>query len=403
MPPIRRRRSTDSRSEAFVSIKKRRKSLVVAGETADGPVLGHGDASHPAVGLESHSIPPPSRDSAADHANGAPKDSQHASPDVTKTASPAPEYEQGLAGLAGKESAQPTPNGAAFDTDAKHMARFTPATGPFETSHEGSHRLQWVTPLGKIYIDTAAERKASGLKKEELAACLDLIEASSYAHYKDSSIGWDPDHKKEELQEETFLFVRLQWCQPSDLPNNVPRPGLDFYRHHPPGDQKEWAFHQHAHFASRQKESEPIVGFVSWKVESEGDEKPDVDRPVTYIYELHLAPAFRSMGIGKELIKLVENMTKVQCKHSPFNPVTMLTVFNANAAAKKFYERFGYERHHSSPGPILVTRRRKVEADYTIMVKYLASATDAEIELYRKRRADASNVSIEKLHPWLAD
>ena len=49
----------------------------------------------------------------------------------------------------------------------------------------------------------------------------------------------------------------------------------------------------------------------------------------------------------------------------------MLTCFNSNTKAVKFYERLGYSKDDFSPAPKMLRNGTKIEPDYVILSKVL--------------------------------
>ena len=107
-----------------------------------------------------------------------------------------------------------------------------------------------------------------------------------------------------------------------------------------------------------------ILGFISFMFTY--DEAPHADRPVVYIFEIHLHHRLRGCGMGSALIRFVENAAE-HCGVSK----TMLTVFTANTGAMALYEKLGYGKDECSPKDRL-TRNKTIKPDYAIMSKELA-------------------------------
>lgn len=74
-----------------------------------------------------------------------------------------------------------------------------------------------------------------------------------------------------------------------------------------------------------------IVGFLSFMItDEEGAE-------VIYTYELDIHPSYQKLGLGKRLMVIMEAFgDKVQVEKS------MLTCFDSNVGARRFYEKIGY-------------------------------------------------------------
>lgn len=174
----------------------------------------------------------------------------------------------------------------------------------------------------------------ASLTEDDLHACIDLVEATSGADYKASSIGWHRSAKAEEMMDPKMIFLLLR-------ENSNP-------------------------VSSARSRNNRIIGFISFMFTS--DDPPHEDREVVYIYEIHLAESLRGQGLGSHLIRFAELVAQ-QCGISKI----MLTVFTANTGAKALYERLGYSKDACSPRD-KVMRRKVVKADYMIMSKELAGS-----------------------------
>lgn len=174
----------------------------------------------------------------------------------------------------------------------------------------------------------------ASLTEDDLHACIDLVEATSGADYKASSIGWHRSAKAEEMMDPKMILLLLR-------ENSNP-------------------------VSSARSRNNRIIGFISFMFTS--DDPPHEDREVVYIYEIHLAESLRGQGLGSHLIRFAELVAQ-QCGISKI----MLTVFTANTGAKALYERLGYSKDACSPRD-KVMRRKVVKADYMIMSKELAGS-----------------------------
>lgn len=101
-------------------------------------------------------------------------------------------------------------------------------------------------------------------------------------------------------------------------------------------------------------------GFLSCMITIEDDEL------VVYCYELHLMEAVRGMGLGKVLIGRMEEFGRKAGMRKG-----MLTVFMENVAARRFYERIGYERDEYTPEPRVLRNGVVKEVGYEIRSKEL--------------------------------
>ena len=204
------------------------------------------------------------------------------------------------------------------------QARFLPTSSPllsFTSPRLGtSHRIVLTPSLD--------------LSDAEFEACFRLMERTSSAAYKASSRGWHPKEKRVEMREQDMRYLLVTSALPtSPLPNG----------HFAPASAAD-AFH----------------GFLSFMLTIEDD------YPVIYIYEVHLAEALRSSGLGSHLMGIAETIgQKVGVQKS------MLTVFSSNEGAERFYRRLGYEVDEFSPEPRILRGGRVKKPDYWILSKAL--------------------------------
>ncbi len=107
----------------------------------------------------------------------------------------------------------------------------------------------------------------------------------------------------------------------------------------------------------------PIVGFVSFMPTYEDDVS------CLYVYEIHLGPSYRGIGLGYWLLALVQNIAaKVGVE------MVMLTVCLRNHRARTFYHKIGFRDLEIVSGRR--TRRSKDsddESGYVIMSKDVGS------------------------------
>jgi hypothetical protein len=81
----------------------------------------------------------------------------------------------------------------------------------------------------------------------------------------------------------------------------------------------------------------PIAAFASYIPHSPESINSTTTINVTYLYELHVAKNFRGTGIGRALMDAVRDDMIVSGSEA-----LMLTVFNANGSALRFYYRYGF-------------------------------------------------------------
>lgn len=90
------------------------------------------------------------------------------------------------------------------------------------------------------------------------------------------------------------------------------------------------------------------------------------DYPVIYIYEIHLSSSVRRCGLGKYLMRLVEDIG-----FRAGVAKAMLTVFTSNTRAEAFYKNLGYAVDEFSPRPRKLRGGGTKGPDYIIMSKAL--------------------------------
>ena len=197
---------------------------------------------------------------------------------------------------------------------------------------ENDENFTFGTPDHNITIEFWRPNESKIDESEQiLEECLKLIECTSKADYKASSVGWHPAEKKKEMQDKAMCYLLV--------------------RRAPPTDAQE--------VEKELPDSTKILGFLSFMYTN--DDPPYEEREVLYIYEIHLAEQLRGFGLGKCLMKITEEAAR-KMKISK----TMLTVFTSNKGARKLYERLGYGKDACSPAD-RKTRGRVIEADYIIM------------------------------------
>ncbi|KAK1659859.1 acetyltransferase [Colletotrichum godetiae] len=173
---------------------------------------------------------------------------------------------------------------------------------------------KWTHPKsGTSY--TLSLKSPSQLSQGELQACFDLIDYTSGADYRASKDGWRPSHKMKEMKSEGLRYVLV-------------------------ADDK-------------------ICGFTSLMPTFEEGEA------VVYCYEIHLLEELRGTGVGRTLM---DYLVKV-AKSIPIIEKVMLTCFIANADARAFYEKLGFEIDALSPVERKLRFGKVFVPDYVIMSK----------------------------------
>lgn len=172
-----------------------------------------------------------------------------------------------------------------------------------------------------------ARTDARSLTATQLNACLDLIEQTSAADYRNSESGWSRSNKRREMKLPDMRYILLV-----NESGEGPLPQL--------------------------------VGFVSFMVTYEDGYE------VIYIYEIHFAPAWQGKGLGRLLLSMVETIgANVGVEK------TMLTVFKANERAVTWYHKSGYSTDDFSPPARRLRNGVVKEPTYAILSKPLQVQT----------------------------
>ncbi|KAL6892721.1 acyl-CoA N-acyltransferase [Trichoderma longibrachiatum] len=153
------------------------------------------------------------------------------------------------------------------------------------------------------------------LSKDDFKHCFDIIESTSGADYRNSSVGWHPAMKKKEMKSPDLRYILVRDDQGA------------------------------------------VKGFTSLMPTFENHE------PVLYCYEVHLTPELRGSGLGKhlmaQLITIAENI--------PLTRKVMLTCFTSNINGLKFYEKLGFTKDEFSPRDRTLRGGKVVKPDYVIL------------------------------------
>ncbi|KAL6156400.1 hypothetical protein ACJQWK_10079 [Exserohilum turcicum] len=263
-------------------------------------------------------------------------------------------------------------------------------------------------PHSECAVEFQLATSARSLSNDDMQACLDLVEQTSGADYRASSIGWNTRKKREEMLDSEMLYLLVRQsgaetvCSATQdvhtttaaaaagskaalLPRRETKkrkrtPDADAVEpvRVPPrpqqpdeleqlaegycaSDTDDTAAPSNATCSPNPSTKRPILGFLSFMFT--WDDPPYTDREVVYIYEIHLAPQLRSRGLGSRLVAFAEAAARA-CGIDK----AMLTVFTANARAKAMYERLGYQKDACSPADRMV-RSKVIRADYAVMSK----------------------------------
>lgn len=178
-----------------------------------------------------------------------------------------------------------------------------------------------------------SHQRSRTLSNASLVQCLNLIASTSEQHYRSSSMGWRPKHKRREMLDEDMHYLIV--TQHTDRHERTAIKDVD----------------------EEAEEMKDLAGFLSFMLTY--DSNPVV--PVLYIYEIHLSKDNRNCGLGKHLMDAASQIasrtgvTKI-----------MLTCFVSNAQALRFYRRYGFEIDACSPED-RKTRGKIIRTDHLIM------------------------------------
>lgn len=202
---------------------------------------------------------------------------------------------------------------------------------------------------------TAAQLSCANAKE-----CLDLIQETSKGDYVTSSMGWSRRKKAEEMRLPDLRYVLLRSADPpledSDLSEGAGRGG----------QEKE---------EKKRDTAGELLGFMSFMLTYEDGIE------VIYLYEIHLRESLRGCDVGARLIATLEAAGRATRMRK-----VMLTVFRANKAALRFYDRLGYAVDDFSPPPRKLRGGIVKEPDYLILSKELPGADARQWINTRKRR-----------------
>ncbi|KAL0934843.1 N-acetyltransferase [Colletotrichum truncatum] len=206
----------------------------------------------------------------------------------------------------------------------------------------------WTHPsTSKQY--TLSLKSPARLSTDEMQACFDLIEYTSGADYRASSSGWKPAHKIKEMRSPELRYI---------LVKETPAPAQD-----------------------DESSEGRICGFTSLMPTFEEGE------PVVYCYEIHLMEELRGTGMGRKLMDYLVTVAE----SIPIIEKVMLTCFVANATARGFYEKLGFERDALSPVERKLRFGKVFVPDYVIMSRRIRDKDAGEDEadgVKRKKGAE---------------
>lgn len=193
-------------------------------------------------------------------------------------------------------------------------------------------------------------RRTQDLTSEEREACYQMVKETSQTDYEaNAEEGWDEHHKREEMEQPNmrFILIREAPSSPRDEGTRLDTPSesLDKTSSQPLNEKDD-----------------TILGFTSFVVELD----PDNSLPQLYIYEIHLLPSLRGLGLGRHLMSLNEDIAKKigleKC---------ILTVFTCNLQAEGMYRALGYEDDECCPATRVLRDGRVRRPKYLILSKSL--------------------------------
>ncbi|KAL7535661.1 hypothetical protein ACHAWF_005228 [Thalassiosira exigua] len=199
----------------------------------------------------------------------------------------------------------------------------------------------------------AIRHLSSPLPPNVLKQCLELFEANMGEMYRSSSWGLDMEEKERELRHAGARFLVA----------------LAFERDDSGGDE-DGAEHPRSDSAGDEYDACAVLGFAHFRHEVDEDATPRV--PVTYVYELQVRPSHQKLGLGKRLMTLIELMALRMGMRK-----VMLTVFRANDAAMKFYEKRKYQVDECSPSNF--DGEESENCEYEIMSKPLGGGSSGPV------------------------
>ena len=201
-----------------------------------------------------------------------------------------------------------------------------PASSPTWLSLRAKIQVLQLRPGQSLQIHTLDSRS---LINAQLNSCLDLIEKTSADDYRKSETGWSRAKKRREMKLPDLRYVLLSQAQDAGK-------------------------------TSEQPAEETVAGFVSFMITYEDGFE------VIYVYEIHFAEQFRSKGLGRRLMEVVEAIgTSVGVEKA------MLTVFRTNEIATTWYGKMGYKVDDFSPQVRKLRGGIVKEPTYTILSKQL--------------------------------
>ncbi|KAI0067724.1 acyl-CoA N-acyltransferase [Artomyces pyxidatus] len=147
---------------------------------------------------------------------------------------------------------------------------------------------------------------SSGLSDGVRDDLWNIFEQNMHVLYANSSMGWDPPSKKDELFDPSSRFILVRSAGSLD---------------------------------ETQHEDNSILAYTIFRFDMESGEC------VIYCYEMQVSKIARRAGLGKVLMQFLSDIG-----HRWSMQKVMLTVFRANNSAFAFYKAIGFEVDPISPG-----------------------------------------------------
>jgi ribosomal protein S18 acetylase RimI-like enzyme len=231
---------------------------------------------------------------------------------------------------------------------------------------------------------------AQSLPEEDYTRCYNLLKETSKEDYQLSTRGWHPDHKKVEMREramryfilrrvKTRRFIQAHAKEEADRASRAPmqnmnqQPNADAPNQDSSDVSSQSSSHSHSNSTSEAEDSHVPneYAFLSYQLDDDWTEDSKYRVPVLYIYEIHLTPNLRAIGLGKHLMNLAEHIASATGMHK-----LELSVFTRNVAAERFYRSLGYDTDETSPQPRKV-RGRTIKPDWLCLSRLVDAVQEA--------------------------
>ncbi|KAM5355448.1 hypothetical protein ACJ41O_002094 [Fusarium nematophilum] len=191
---------------------------------------------------------------------------------------------------------------------------------------------EWKHPQCEAVFTLSLSRPAV-MRDEELEACFGLVDETSGADYRSSSLGWHAAMKKKEMRSPDLRYILVK-----------------------DGDDS-------------------IKGFASMMPTFENHE------PVVYCYEIHLKPELQGTGLGRKLMGYLMDVAE----NIPTVEKVMLTCFVSNASGLKFYDKLGFRKDDFSPRERKLRGGKVVIPDFVILSRPTAHGDAVNTRARRPR------------------